>query len=855
MLDDYPLLMLSEPSKRDKGTRNGFGSGIHRPENSVQNRRLAPQLKRLTDAFEKKQAKMLFDPEGMEPELALVFEVAGSLDSFYGAVNRIPGLEWLFDAEDRNMVPDEYFYSEEDPEASITGRVYFVMTDKTALNQLMNTWKNYLSDEEYSFPHGLTSLRDLFHLLRDVHVWGPEDRFTDTGIMDYWRETVEVKDSSHSTFEAELFYRGSLSKQKAAEKSVRTAVESMNGRVVSKCVIDEICYHGLLLELPTNQIELLLSTERDKLALAVCDEVMYYRPAGQAGIGSVGEIYEDDIEDKLRSELPLGAPIVGMLDGLPLENHVALRNRIIVDDPDGFGDIYPVKMRIHGTAMASMLVHGDLAASIVTTSDKPIYIRPVLRPDSAFGKKETYPENTLIIDLIHRAVKRIFDGEEGQAPAAPTLCVINLSIGDESRQFFGVPSSLAKLLDWLSFKYRVLFVISAGNQRLELIPIEGGFDGLKGDSMEARSERIGEALVKNQRNFRILSPAESINSVTVGALFEDNTTINETALVLQPLESGYVSPITSFGSGIGRSIKPEILYPDGKFLVSSGGEGRVEYTHAAAREPGVIAAAPSLGPAARSYIADAGTSYSAAAVSHECAINYDVLEAVFANAGYDGVPSEYAALLLKAMAVHGCAYSNMDEVSLRQFGARNKECTRWIGFGRPDYIRVRECAANRVTAFGYGDIGKDEGQLFHVPLPVNMSSRVIDRRLTVTLAYFTPVVYSRQEYRQAQLWFDRVGLTKSRLVPDREYTDYQAIRRGTLQHQSFIGRGGFSWDEETDGIDILVSCAATSNLQSFGQAKIPYALMVSFETKQPVDIYQPVAAKLRTLVNVNPRVS
>ena len=418
-----------------------------------------------------------------------------------------------------------------------------------------------------------------------------------------------------------------------------------------------------------------------------------------------------------------------------------------------------------------------------------------------------------------------------------------------------MPSSLAKLLDWLSFKYRVLFVISAGNQRLELIPIEGGFDGLKGDNIEARSERIGEALVKNQRNLRILSPAESINSVTVGALFDDNTAINETALVLQPLESGYVSPITSFGSGIGRSIKPVMLYPGGKFLVSPSGEDRVEYTRAVAREPGIIAAAPSLGPAARSYIADAGTSYSAAAVSHECAINYDVLETVFANAGYDGIPSEYAALLLKAMVVHGCAYSNMNEVSLRQFGARNKECTRWIGFGRPDYIRVRECAANRVTAFGYGDIDKDEGQLFHVPLPINMSSRVIDRRLTVTLAYFAPVVYSRQEYRQAQLWFDRVGLTKSRLVPDREYTDYQAIRRGTLQHQSFIGRGSLSWDEETDGIDILVSCAVTSNLQSFGQVKIPYAIMMSFETKQPVDIYQPVATKLRTLVNVNPHVS
>lgn len=145
---------------------------------------------------------------------------------------------------------------------------------------------------------------------------------------------------------------------------------------------------------------------------------------------------------------------------------------------------------------------------------------------------------------------------------------------------------------------------------------------------------------------------------------------------------------------------------------------------------------------------------------------------------------------------NGCA-----RMRLRKFGRYRIQAVwreeqrehRWVGFGRPDYLRVRECALNRVTAFGFGDIGKDEGQLFHVPLPLDFSSRVVDRRLTVTLAYFTPIAFGRQEYRHAQLWFDRVGLTKERLVPTREYTDWNAIRRGTLQHQSFIGEGGLPW--------------------------------------------------------------
>ncbi|MFR1637805.1 MAG: S8 family serine peptidase, partial [Eggerthellaceae bacterium] len=113
----------------------------------------------------------------------------------------------------------------------------------------------------------------------------------------------------------------------------------------------------------------------------------------------------------------------------------------------------------------------------------------------------------------------------------------------------------------------VLFVISAGNQHINLIPVEGGFEKLKDEDLERRSKHISEALMENRRNLKLLSPAESINSITVGATFEDNTAIEENALAVQPVEEGCVSPLTSFGGGIGRSIKPEILYPGGKFLV------------------------------------------------------------------------------------------------------------------------------------------------------------------------------------------------------------------------------------------------------------------------------------------------
>ena len=234
MAAEYPLLMLPEPSEQVKGDRNGGPTRLHRPDIAAQGRRLEPMYKRLCGAFDRERVKVQRSPDRIEPELALVFEVAGSLNSFYGAVKRIEGLEWLFDLENEDMAPDNYFYDEENAEASFSGRVYCIMSDRAALDQLISTWKHYQMDETFQFPHGFTSLRDLFGLLREVHVWGPEDRFEDTGILEDWHETIQVKGSSPSTFEAELFYRSDPTKRCAAAASVRRAVEAMNGRVTSE---------------------------------------------------------------------------------------------------------------------------------------------------------------------------------------------------------------------------------------------------------------------------------------------------------------------------------------------------------------------------------------------------------------------------------------------------------------------------------------------------------------------------------------------------------------------------------------------------------------------------------------------
>ena len=77
--------------------------------------------------------------------------------------------------------------------------------------------------------------------------------------------------------------------------------------------------------------------------------------------------------------------------------------------------------------------------------------------------EESIPEGILPVDLVHRAVLRMCEGEGGEPPTAPSVRVISLSVCDRSRPFVREISSQARLIDWLAQKYNTLFIVSAGN--------------------------------------------------------------------------------------------------------------------------------------------------------------------------------------------------------------------------------------------------------------------------------------------------------------------------------------------------------------------------------------------------------
>lgn len=845
---DRPPLLFPDPALADRAKRPPARSSIRHPSVSRQSKRLAPQFSRLTRAFEIKTAELRESPDNIAPELTLVFETIGSRANFMSAVKRIDGLEWLAEYSEEGVRPDSDFYDEENPDKDLPGKVFCIMSDRRALDELLSCWKRYSNDEDVEFDRGYASLKDIFVSLKEVRVWSARDRFEDTGVVDQWKEDLELRRGSPIPFEIELFYRSHKAAQQRATAVVRQRVENAGGRITDICVIDDIGYHGIAAWLPPERIEELVNGEIESIELAKTDQIMFFRPVSQA-LAVPGEASGDGFlgADSHDERLPAGNPVIALFDGLPVANHRLLQNRIILDDPDGFDRAYPVNERKHGTEMASLVVHGDLDNPLANSLDRPLYVRPIMKP--AF-MKESFPEGVLVVDLIHRAVVRMFEGDRGEPPAAPHVCVVNLSIGDSQRQYLNSVSPLARLLDWLSFKYQVLFVVSAGNTHDYL-----RIDGLTAEAFAKcdvvdRTCAVVDSVKQARRNLRLFSPSESVNAITVGALSDDFSQLSEKENIYRLVEDGIPAPYSAVGPGVNRAIKPELYMPGGRLMVQGiGADGKPFYAQQNSSGPGCRTAYPAQAQPMIGEGYSLGTSDSAALLSHAAGPLYEMLDEVFLRAGQEGVPREYAAVLLKAALSHGACWDSLEHARNDYYCEKRNRAARWIGYGVPDFSKVMTCSMDRVTAIGFGKLKNDKAHEYHLPLPVDLHSRAIKRKVTATLAYMTPISFCRQEYRKAQLWFSLNNV--SRIAPDRVNTDWHAVLRGTLQHEVFEGGRAIPWGAD-DEIDFKVSCKQSSTTGPLG-AEVPYAFFATVEFAEPVgDIYAGVADRLKQKVPLGP---
>lgn len=861
-MPERPVILFGRPGEASKSKRNGGPSYISRPSHLRQSGRLAPRLAELQRVIDQNKLQLQNSATGVEPEKTLVFVVKGELTSLYTAVRNLnkddSEVDLIFDTSDYEVpITEDFFVTDKKgikkEKETFSAKVYCVLANNRALEEMSSLWEKYSRDSNLKFPTGKTGLRDIFDNLLDMHFWGPKERIEETGILEAWIKDLQLEpELSEVKCEVELFYRKSKEIQDRREQAAISYIESIGGKVLRRSLIDSIAYHAILISIPRQVADDLISHK--DVDIVNVEQIMFFRPVGQSVVVKDDSIKESPFSIEMPSDI-LEEPVIALFDGLPQGDHPFLQNLLVIDDPDEYASQYTISGRKHGTSMASLIAHGELN-KITHQITHRIYVRPIMK-SKAISDSETIeeiPEDLLLVDKIHEAVRRLFVPKAGIV--APNVRIINFSIGISTRVFYNTISPLARLLDWLSYTYKVLFIVSAGNHS-DNIKLGMKFDEYSRLTIEDRDIQAVKYLNDNARHLRLLSPAESMNALTVGATFEDNSSFSEDTRQILFCSDGMPSPYSSLGRGLNNSVKPDVIYRGGRntmmLKMSDLSETTAMWRDSLTREPGTISAAPfDIASDATKVMCSCGTSNSTALLTHEASRCHDVLLDVF-NSANETVSNDCLALMIKAMLVHGAQWGDLYNVFSNALGFTNRKYSpdylhKFLGYGIPNIERSIECAKNRITLIGYGELKNGEAHLFDLPLPFVLNREKILRRLTATLTYFTPIVPTRQKYRVAQLWYT-IESGKKNLLDDRVDIDWQAAVRGTVQHEIFENDDIVVWGED-DLIQIKVNCRGDATNEFEGA--VPYALMVSFEIKSGVeiDVYEKVINKIKPRVSV-----
>lgn len=793
-------------------------------------------------------------PAAVTPDRALVFEVIGPVSNVpkFMKAAVAAGFEWLGEDLDLSDVDDDED-SDGGDEKSARSMLYITMPTIAGLNKIVALWRRFVANK----PKPAGSDADwwpLFGYLSDVRTWSAKDR-VDPMINRYIDRMVRDQPERPIRLELDLWFRSEPDLRANAQVYISALMDVLEGRVLDFATIEPIHYQAALVEIPVRQAQLLQSLEGP---LASADRVMKIRPQSLykadgaiEGDGPVTEV----AAGTFTSDRPA---IAALLDGYPVGEHVLLSGRLDVQEVDVPAEQVPVARRKHGTSMASLIVHGDLGHE-PGPIDRPLKVVPVLAAPQGLSVECT-PPNKLPLNLVYRAVKALIEGIDGNEPQGEHVVVINHSICDGEAPFAQRPSYWAKLLDYLSHEYRLLFVVSAGNSNdpFDVHDYSDTATFVAADPIE-RQISLLKSVERAKGRRIILSPAESMNSLSVGAVHEDGSGATPAGTV-EPYDqiSGVTNLSSSVGLGINRAIKPDFVEAGGRQLVRTNVTGGVLSAWALEHpDIGQLSAMPGVGDTRIGRTT--GTSNAAALTTRAAILLADVAEDIFEENDQDWVSEPTRAVVLKALLAHGCGWGDTGELLEALYPGnwqRKREAvSRVIGYGRPDHNRIVSPDGSRITLLADDVIRHDILHEYRLPIPRAMMNNREIRRVTMTLAWSSPIDPVTNRYRGVLVevvdgsggrkFWDGLGGMKTE-AGRTKFTgpNGDATRRGTLQHLVLEGEKLIT---SAPTGDIFVGVQARADLAAFAQTEVPYALAVTLEMAQPLrqTIFADVAARVR----------
>jgi len=348
----------------------------------------------------------------------------------------------------------------------------------------------------------------------------------------------------------------------------------------------------------------------------------------------------------------------------------------------------------HGSFVASRLLFGDNIDRCLSTHILKPYCR--VFDVAVFGydmnKNKIGPPEFLLRKTLDTIVQEYHE----------VISVYNLSLNTPKAIADGEFSELAKLLDFLSKKYKVLFIISAGNI----------------------NERLGDFPIGHfsSENSRIGSPAESILAITVGSIAKHENDLSLSSI-------NVISPFSKIGPGADFGVKPE--------LVAHGGNLITPYT------PLPRVSTYGISVDGKSLCVDNGTSFSAPIIAQ------------YAQKLFDLYPNSDPNLV-KALLCH------FTDVRYTHNEVLENEIN-YVGFGEPN-IESAIQAGEFNGAFIYeGLLDQENYQYvkFHVPSILAEDNPNSKLKLKVTITYDPPInADNESEYSKTRISAKLIKPTK-----------------------------------------------------------------------------------------------
>ena len=280
-MSDLPFLLFPKASPDAKARRGGGGGTVHAPSAARQKERLDDKFRTIVSGLTALQP----EAGGVEPEQVVVFETVGDdVTEFASAAAKVPGLEWVAELDLGDQEPDDDFYNPDDAAEPLPARLYAVMSNAKAMQQLLALWDDWQANEKKRARSGFGPFKDVFIHLHDVRRWSAQDRLYGTGILEAWDQELTFG-RDRVRFEVELWCRADPAARTRAYDRLSRLVTAEGGRCVSQAAVADILYHGVLVELPSAALRRTVERIRaaDYSELVRCGEVMLFRPRGQAG--------------------------------------------------------------------------------------------------------------------------------------------------------------------------------------------------------------------------------------------------------------------------------------------------------------------------------------------------------------------------------------------------------------------------------------------------------------------------------------------------------------------------------------------------------------------------------------------